>query len=77
MIEKVLLNELKLNPAGTVAEGAAVVGAAVAGAADVAGDDAEVDAVVDDELWLLLPHAAISPVSATALTLTSNRRDRR
>ncbi len=60
MIEKLLLNELRLNPAGTLAEGAAVEGETA-----VVGDaDGEVEAVVaDDALWLLLPHAAISPVS--------------
>jgi hypothetical protein len=74
MIEKVLLNEVRLSPAGTLAEGAAVVGEA-----EVVGDaDGAVDAVVDDDaLWLLLPHAAVSPASATTATPTSNRRDRR
>jgi hypothetical protein len=72
MIEKLLLNEPTLNPAGTVAEAAAVVG----DAALVGDADGEVDAVVDDEFLLLLPHAAISPASPNAATPASNRRGR-
>ena len=73
MIEKLLLNELTLKPAGTLAEGAAVVGDAA-----VVGADGEVEAVVeDDELLWLLPHAVISPASPNTAALTSNRRGRR
>jgi hypothetical protein len=72
MIEKLLLNELTLKPAGTLADGAAVVGDV--GDADVGGD---VEAVVADELLWLLPHAVISPASPNTAALTSNRRGRR
>jgi hypothetical protein len=67
MIEKLLLNELTLNPAGTLAEGAAVDGDA---------DDVG-EAVVADEFLLLLPHAAVSPAKPTTAMPTSNRRGRR
>jgi hypothetical protein len=73
MIEKLLLNEATLKPAGTLADGAAVVGAA--DGAVVA--DGAVDAVVADVLLLLLLHAVISPAMPTTPMLTSNRRDRR
>jgi hypothetical protein len=73
MIAKLLLNEVTLKPAGTLAEGAAVDGDA-----DVVGADGEVVAVVaDDELLWLLPHAVISPASPNTAALTSNRRGRR
>jgi hypothetical protein len=72
MIAKLLLNELTLKPAGTLAEGAAVVGDAA-----VVGADGDVEAVVADELLWLLPHAVISPASPNTAALTSNRRGRR
>ena len=69
MIEKLLLNEFVLNPAGTVADGAAVEGEAD----DVVGGEVVVAVV----LFELLLHAAMSPASPTTPMLTSNRRDRR
>jgi hypothetical protein len=72
MIEKLLLNELTLKPAGTLADAAEVDGDA-----DVDGEDGDVEAVVAELFLLLLPHAAVNPTRPTAAMPTSNRRDRR
>jgi hypothetical protein len=72
MVEKLLLNELVLSPAGTEADGGAPVDAE--GAAE---DDDELDAVVAVVLFFeLLLHAAIRATNPSAAIPWSHRRGR-
>jgi hypothetical protein len=75
MMAKLLLNELTLKPAGTLADEAAVVGEAEG--AVVGEGEVVVAVVVAEVLFELLLHAAVSAASPTTAMPTNNRRDRR